>query len=110
MPLPLPQQFTTCDWNGVPETEHPGETGAAYWKTQQYEGVRVRVVRYTPGYLADYWCKRGHVLFVVSGTLETEVQGHSTVTLSAGQSYAVADDASSHRSRTSTGATLFIVD
>ena len=110
MPLPLPQQFITVDWNGVPETEHPGETGTAYWKTQQYDGVRVRMVRYTPGYLADHWCKRGHVLLVMSGSLETEVENEATVTLSAGMSYAVADDASSHRSRTTTGAMLFIVD
>jgi len=110
MPLPLPAQFTTCNWDEVPETEHPGETGAAFWKTQQYDGVRVRIVRYTPGYLADHWCKRGHVLFVMSGSLETEVEGQESVTLHAGMSYAVADDASSHRSRTATGATLFIVD
>jgi hypothetical protein len=68
------------------------------------------MVRYTAGYLADHWCKRGHVLLVLSGTLITELQGGVTVELSAGQSYTVADDASSHRSRTATGATLFIVD
>ena len=110
MPLALPQQFTTVNWDDIPETEHQGETGAAYWKTQQYDGVRVRMVRYTPGYLADHWCKRGHVLLVLTGTLETELEGQSTVTLSQGMMYAVADDASSHRSRTATGATLFIVD
>lgn len=110
MPLPLPTSFTTCTWDEIPETEHLGETGAAYWKTQQYDGVRVRIVRYTPGYLADHWCKRGHILFVMKGELETEVQGQESVTLSAGMSYAVADDASSHRSRSATGATLFIVD
>jgi hypothetical protein len=110
MALALPQTFTTVDWDSVPETEHTGETGAAYWKTQQYDGVRVRIVRYTPGYLADHWCKRGHVLFVMDGSLDTEVKGQETVTLSQGMMYAVADDASSHRSRTATGATLFIVD
>ena len=110
MPLQLPQTFTICNWDNVPETEHSGETGAAYWKTQQYDGVRVRIVRYTPGYLADHWCKRGHVLFVMEGVIESEVQGQESVTLTAGMSYAVADDASSHRSRTAMGATLFIVD
>jgi len=110
MPLPLPQSFITCDWNAIEETEHPGETGTAYWRTQQHEGVRVRMVRYSAGYLADHWCERGHVLLVLSGTLVTEVEGAGTVTLEAGCSYAVADGASSHRSRTATGATLFIVD
>jgi hypothetical protein len=108
--LPLNVDFRTCDWNAVAETEHPGETGCAYWKTQQYGGVRVRMVRYGAGYLADHWCRRGHVLLVLTGTLITELQDGTTVTLTAGQSYTVADEASSHRSRTLTGASLFIVD
>jgi hypothetical protein len=106
----LPQQFTTVDWSDVPETAHPGETGCAYWKTQQYDSVRVRMVRYSPGYLADHWCKRGHVLLVISGELHTELQSGESIALREGQMYVVADDASSHRSRTETGATLFIVD
>jgi hypothetical protein len=108
--LPLNVDFRTCDWSSVPETEHPGETGCAYWKTQQYGDVRVRMVRYTAGYRADHWCRRGHVLLVLSGVLITELQDGTTVTLAAGRSYTVADEASSHRSHTLTGATLFIVD
>jgi hypothetical protein len=108
--LPLDVDFRTCDWNAVPETEHPGETGCAYWKTQQYGDVRVRMVRYSPGYVADHWCRRGHVLLVLTGSLITELQDGETVMLTGGQSYTVADDASSHRSRTDTGASLFIVD
>jgi hypothetical protein len=110
MPLPLTVDFQTCDWGAIPETEHPGETGCAYWKTQAYGDVRVRMVRYSPGYLADHWCTRGHVLLVLTGTLVTELQSGSAVTLHAGQSYTVADGASSHRSHTADGATLFIVD
>lgn len=110
MKMESPLAFTSVDWGAVPEIEHAGETGAAYWKTQHYGEMRVRMVRYTPGYLADHWCKRGHILLVLDGSLETEVAGGATVTLRAGEMYAVADDASSHRSRTATGATLFIVD
>lgn len=110
MALPLPPQFTTVDWSTIPETEHKGETGLAFWKTQQYDGVRVRMVRYTPGYFADHWCKRGHILLVLSGSIESELDTGEVSTLREGQMYIVADDASSHRSRTETGATLFIVD
>lgn len=110
MALPFSISFTTCDWDGVPETEHTGESGAAYWKTQQYGDVRVRLVRYTPGYVADHWCKRGHVLFVLKGELLTELDTGESFPLRAGQSYAVADNASSHKSSTQQGATLFIVD
>lgn len=110
MTLPLNVDFRTCDWSSLQETEYPGETGCAYWKTQQYGDVRVRMVRYTPGYLADHWCRRGHVLLVLTGTLVTELQDGAAVTLTAGQSYTVADEVSSHRSRTHTGASLFIID
>jgi len=108
--LTFPSAFTTCDWSAVSETEHPGETGVAFWKTQQYDGVRIRMVRYVPGYRADHWCKRGHVLLVLEGTIVTELGNGESVTLGSGMMYAVADDASSHRSHTDTGATLFIVD
>ena len=43
-------------------TEHPGETGTAFWRTRTFGDVRVRMVEYTPGYLADHWCVKGHIL------------------------------------------------
>jgi quercetin dioxygenase-like cupin family protein len=102
--------FATTDWRTVPETEHPGETGAAYWRTKEQGNVRVRMVRYTPGYRADHWCARGHILLVVEGELTTELQDGSVHILEPGMTYEVASDVSPHRSRTETGATLFIVD
>ena len=102
--------FGTTDWSTVPETEHRGETGTAYWRTFERGSIRVRMVRYSPGYLADHWCSRGHVLLVLEGELETELKDGSVHTLRAGQSYQVASGAEPHRSRTAGGATLFIVD
>ena len=46
--------FGTTDWSNVACTEHPGERGVAYWRTQVFGEVRVRMVEYTPGYLADH--------------------------------------------------------
>jgi quercetin dioxygenase-like cupin family protein len=102
--------FGVTDWSTVPKTEHPGETGAAYWRTIEQGNVRVRIVEYSPGYLADHWCSRGHVLYVLSGALVTELKDGRSYTLLPGQSYQVADDEEPHRSRTAGGATLFIVD
>jgi hypothetical protein len=102
--------FGTTDWSAVPETEHPGETGTAYWKTVEEGNIRVRMVRYTPDYLADHWCNRGHVLLVLSGELVTELKDGSSHLLRPGMSYRVSNDVAPHRSRTKTGATLFIVD
>jgi uncharacterized cupin superfamily protein len=102
--------FTTTDWARVPATLHPGDTGTATWRTLEVGDVRVRMVEYSPGYRADHWCERGHILLVLEGELVTELADGSTVTLKPGSSYQVSNGRSSHRSTTATGAKLFIVD
>lgn len=102
--------FTVTDWFRVEPTEHAGVTGRAFWRTQEFAGIRVRLVDYTPDYLADHWCAKGHILFCVEGELETELEDGRTFVLKPGMSYQVADGAERHRSRTRMGARLFIVD
>lgn len=102
--------FGTTDWSAITPTEHQGETGMAIWRTRQFGDIRVRMVDYTPGYLADHWCVKGHILFCVEGELHTELKDGRTFTLKPGMSYQVADNAEPHRSSTSAGAKLFIVD
>ena len=68
------------------------------------------MVEYSPGYLADHWCSRGHVLYVLEGELVTELKDGRRFTLRPGTSYQVASDAEPHRSATSVGAKPFIVD
>ena len=102
--------FGITDWSAVERTEHPGDTGVAYWRTQRFGAIRVRMVEYSPGYLADHWCQKGHILLVLEGELSTELADGRTVVLKQGQSYQVADNTLGHRSRTDSGAKLFIVD
>lgn len=102
--------FGTTDWSKVPHTEHKGETGLAWWRTQQFGSLRVRMVEYSPGYKADHWCDKGHILLCMEGELHTELKDGRTFVLKPGMSYQVADQAEPHRSFTSTGAKLFIVD
>jgi hypothetical protein len=102
--------FGTTDWSGVERTEHKGERGMAYWRTQHFGSIRVRMVEYTPGYLADHWCVKGHILLCLEGELHTELADGRTFTLKAGMSYQVADNDQPHRSSTEHGAKLFIVD
>ncbi len=110
MQLPA-HPFTVTDWSAVPATHHPGETGDAIWRTVTMGGLRIRMVEYSPGYLADHWCDRGHVLLVLSGELTTELQDGRSFAMRAGHSYHVSDFGDApHRSRTESGATLFIVD
>lgn len=102
--------FGTTDWSSITPTEHPGETGKALWRTCQFGTIRVRMVEYSPGYLADHWCVKGHILLCLEGELHTELEDGRTFLLKAGMSYQVADNAEPHRSSTPCGARLFIVD
>ena len=102
--------FGVTDWSTIDHTEHKGERGLAYWRTRHFGNIRVRLVEYTPGYLADHWCVKGHILFCLEGELHTELADGRQFVLSAGMSYQVADDAEAHRSSTPIGAKLFIVD
>jgi hypothetical protein len=102
--------FATTDWNAVERTLHDGTTGSAFWRTREFGGIRVRVVEYSPGYMADHWCRKGHILFCIAGQLDTELEDGRCFTLKPGMSYQVADGAEAHRSSTDVGATLYIVD
>ena len=102
--------FCTTDWDKVSMTEHPGDTGKAFWRTMQFGDIRVRLVEYTEGYLADHWCSRGHILFVLEGELHTELEDGRKFILTKGMSYQVATGAEPHRSSTKMRTKLFIVD
>ena len=102
--------FGITNWSEVEKTEHKGESGIAYWQTRQFGGIRVRMVEYSSGYLADHWCSKGHILLCLEGELHTELADGRKFVLTPGVSYQVADDTEPHRSITSTGAKLFIVD
>ncbi len=102
--------FGTTDWSSIERREYKGETGIAYWRTREFGGIRVRMVEYSAGYLADHWCSKGHIILCLDGELHTELADGRTFVLTPGVSYQVADDAEPHRSRTDVGATLFIVD
>ena len=102
--------FNTTDWSKIDAAEHPGEAGVARWRTIEQGNLRVRMIEYSPGYIADHWCERGHVIFVLSGELITELRDGRRFTLGPGMSYQVADGDGAHRSVSLKGALLFVVD
>lgn len=102
--------FGTTDWSSVERTERNGASGIAYWRTRNFGDIRVRMVEYTAGYLADHWCSKGHVILCLEGELHTELQDGRRFVLKPGMSYQVADDAEAHRSSTPVGVKLFVVD
>jgi hypothetical protein len=94
----------------ISKTEHPGETGTAFWQTLQFDGLRIRIVEYSAGYLADHWCKKGHIVHCLEGEVCSELENGGKTMLKKGMTYVVSDDLSSHRSSTKEGVTLLIVD
>lgn len=106
--IPIP--FKHINWTAVPKEEHPGTTGKSFWQTLQFEGLRVRIVEYSANYLADHWCQKGHIVYCLDGSFTSEEEGGGMTELHKGMSYIVSDDLSSHRSSSSGGATLLIID
>ena len=102
--------FQTIDWTSVERIEYKGETGVAFWQTIQFAGLRIRLVEYSNGYLADHWCQKGHIVHCLSGEFISELSTGEKVTLVKDDSYVVTDDASSHRSVSINGAKLLIID
>ena len=102
--------FQTINWNNIPKKEYAGETGVAYWQTLEFEGLRVRIVEYHAGYLANHWCQKGHIVHCLEGEFVTEQENGEKFTLKAGMSYIVSDDLSSHRSIANTFTKLMIID
>lgn len=102
--------FQTIDWSLLPATEHAGTTGTAVWRTLQLEGLRIRRVDYSMGYLADHWCKKGHIVHCLEGDFVSELDNGEQFMLSQGMTYVVSDDLSSHRSFTANGVKLLIID
>ena len=105
-----PAPMTVIDWDRIAPTEHAGDVGVALWRTQNFGDIRVRMVEYSPGYAADHWCSKGHVLLCLRGSLQISLKDGSTFQLNPGQSYHVGDGDPPHRSAAPDGATLFIVD
>jgi len=102
--------FQTINWNDIDKTTHPGTTGSAWWQTLQFNGLRVRIVEYSKGYLADHWCQKGHIVHCLEGEFTTEMETGESFKLTKGMSYIVSDDLSSHRSITQDGVKLLIID
>lgn len=108
--LPSQIPFKAINWSAIEKVEHKGENGIAYWQTVEFSGLRLRIVTYSEGYHSDHWCKKGHIVHCLEGQFTSHQQGSESFPLEKGMSYIVSDDLSIHRSVTSSGATLLIID
>ena len=46
--------FCITSWVDIEPTIHTGDTGFALWRTQKFGDIRVRIVEYSEGYMADH--------------------------------------------------------
>ncbi|MBB6239708.1 hypothetical protein HDC90_004367 [Pedobacter sp. AK013] len=102
--------FTHIDWSQIEKVEYPGETGTATWQTLNLDGLRIRIVTYSVGYLADHWCQKGHIVHCLEGSFISEMEDGTAFSLTAGMTYVVSDNLSSHRSVSTAGVKLLIID
>ncbi len=102
--------FSIINWDSIVKTEHPGETGTSFWQTLQYEKLRIRIVEYAAGYLADPWCRKGHIVHCLEGEFKSELETGETFLLTKGMTYIVSDNLSSHRSIAVKSVKLLIID
>ncbi len=102
--------FQAIDWSSIEKVEYKGETGVAFWQTVQFPGLRVRIVEYSNGYLADHWCQKGHIVHCLEGEFISELVTGEKIKLKKGETYVVSDELSSHRSISENGVTLLIID
>ncbi len=105
-----PFPFSITDFATINGTTYKGITGHAIWKTLHRNDIRIRLVTYSPNYLADHWCNKGHIIFCVDGEMETELENGTKHLLQKGMLYTVGDNSNAHRSFSKDGCTLFIVD
>lgn len=102
--------FQITDWDKVEKIVHRGIEGEAVWQTFMMNNIRIRMLEYSAGYVADHWCSKGHIIFCIEGEMETELKDGRKMKLSKGMSYHVGDDSEPHRSSSVNGCKLFVVD
>lgn len=102
--------FETIDWSKIEKVKHAGEKGYAVWQTTMMGDIRIRMVAYSEGYVADHWCNKGHIIFCVKGKMRTALQDGRILKLKKGMTYHVGDNSEAHRTSSKKGCRLFIVD
>ncbi|MEO6132180.1 MAG: DHCW motif cupin fold protein [Saprospiraceae bacterium] len=102
--------FTLIDWSELDLKIKEGVTGSSAQKVIDFAGLKIRIVEYSPGFMADHWCMKGHIVHCLQGNFESEMENGEKYYLTAGMTYVVSDEMSSHRSNTKNGTTLLIID
>jgi len=103
--------YNSINWSNINPVEHKGESGTSFWQTVETGNIRVRIVEYSKGFVADHFCERGHVGLVLEGELQIKLKDRKTFQLKLGMSFLLADDKTNpHTVISDNGAKIFIID
>jgi hypothetical protein len=107
----LPVAFAAVDFASIPPAVESGASGESISRVSERGDLRMRLVEYDAGYVADHWCDRGHVFFVLRGKIDVELRDGRTFSLGPKMSFAVSDNCdAAHRVSTKQGGVAVIVD
>ena len=101
---------TLVDWQDIPSDQVKGKAGFTISKLQMMGDTKIRLVEYSANYIADHWCDKGHVLFVLEGELEIHYQNETSHLVKKGMTYLVGDDSMAHMAVSKEGAKVLIID
>jgi hypothetical protein len=103
-------QPSCIDWKNVPSEKIMGESGFIVSRKKSVGKINIRFIEYSKNYLADLWCDKGHIVFVIEGILILGHKNNSVQVIEKGMSYIVGDYSMSHRAKSIEGAKVFIID
>ncbi len=99
------------DWSDIKEDSVNGQSGSSHSKIIEYGEIRVRTIEYSPGYEADHWCPKGHIIFVLEGELVIKLKDGTDYRINKGMSFVCGDNESNmHSAASKNGATVIIID
>ena len=98
------------DWETVEAEKAFGENGFTLTKTMMMGETKVRLLEFSSGYMADHWCDKGHIIYVLAGEFLIDYKDEPTTTLTTGMSYFIGDNSQTHFPRSDKGAKVLIID
>ena len=102
--------FTQIDWGKIRAGSVPGAAGEAAMRVHETGDIRIRIVEYSPGFRADHFCSKGHIVHLLRGDVTIVLADGRTIGIPEGSSFIVGDDIDAHCAESSGGATVLIVD
>ena len=101
----------STDWSSLVSESVEGLSGNSRSKSIKYGNIRMRTMEYSPGFEADHWCPRGHIIFVLEGEITIKLKDETEQKISKGMSFICGDNETNpHMVYSKKGAFVIIID